>query len=96
MKYIVLVVLIVLSFAFASPAFASFCRQSHDQEICILRITRSAKHYWEYRASVSINGVKRPMEIYNCRDRIMVQKDGNIVPFEPSSAGELICSTLED
>lgn len=95
MKYIALLLLLVLSFAFASPAQASFCRKSNDREICILSIKRSAKNHWEYRAAVSVDGVQQPIEIYNCRDRIKVQKDGTILPFQPHGAGELICSFLK-
>lgn len=88
----------MLSVALPFPAQASFCRNSasvggslqDNHEICILSIKRSAKNYWEYRAIVSIDRVKQPVEVYNCRDRIRVGKNG-IVPFQPNSAGELIC-----
>ncbi|MEQ9484943.1 hypothetical protein [Coleofasciculus sp. F4-SAH-05] len=49
-------------------------------------------YYWQYRAAVSIDGVKRPVEIYNCRDRTRVRQDGVVVSFEPDGAGEFICS----
>ena len=74
------------------PAWASFCRNYHENSICIVDIKRSAKYYWEYRASVRINGVTRPREIYNCRTRRRITTDKNVVPFEPNGAGELICS----
>lgn len=88
----------MLSVALPLPAQASFCRNSasvngslqNNHEICILSIKRSAKNYWEYRAIVSIDRVKQPVEVYNCRDRIRVGKNG-IVPFHPNGAGELIC-----
>ncbi|WP_338022439.1 hypothetical protein [Argonema antarcticum] len=95
MKYIALVLLLTLSFAVALPAKALFCRNSNDRTICIISINRSAKNYWEYRASVSVDGVARPIEVYNCRDRIRIQKDGAIVPFEFSGPGELICTLLK-
>ena len=81
----------MLSFAVALPAEASFCRNSNDHLICILSIKRSAKNYWEYRAAVSIDGVERPIEVYNCRDRTLVRKDGSVMPFESNGPGELIC-----
>jgi hypothetical protein len=81
----------MLSFAVALPAEASFCRNSNDHLICILSIKRSAKNYWEYRAAVSMDGVKRPIEVYNCRDRTLVRKDGSVMPFESNDPGELIC-----
>lgn len=92
LKYIALVLMLALSFLVASPAEASICRHSNDHLICILSIKRSAKYYWEYRAAVSIDGVKRPIEVYNCRDRVRVRKDKTVVPFEPNSAGDIICS----
>ena len=91
-KYIALLLFLVVSFAVASPAEASFCRPSHNRTICILSIQRSAKYHWEYRAAVSIDGKERPMEVYNCRDRIKIQPDGTLVSFESHGAGELICS----
>ncbi|WP_322111900.1 hypothetical protein [Aerosakkonema funiforme] len=94
MKYICLLLLLMLCFAVALPAEASFCRQTNDRLICVLRIDRSAKNHWEYRAIVSVDGVERPMQLYNCRDRITVRKDGTVVPFEPNGPGKLICSVL--
>ncbi len=82
-------------FLWALPAAASFCRQVNNHLICIVSIKRSAKYHWEYRAAVKIDGVPRPIELYNCRQRVRVRKDGQVVPFEPHGAGELICSTLK-
>ncbi|MFB2978793.1 hypothetical protein [Microseira sp. BLCC-F43] len=67
MKYIALLLLVTLWFVLAHPAQASFCRTSDRRVICIKSIKRSAKNYWEYRAVVSIDGVARPLEVYNCR-----------------------------
>jgi hypothetical protein len=89
--------LIILSLTVAQavqPAYAAFCRNYQDNTICILSIKRSAKNYWEYRASVKVNGETRPIEIYNCRDRTRIKADGKIVGFEPNGAGELICTVL--
>jgi len=94
-KYIAGLLLVVLSLAIAPPAFASFCRQSHDHRICILKIQRSAKYHWEYRATVSVDGVERATEVYNCRDRVKIQPDKTVVPFEAEGAGELICNFFQ-
>ncbi|AFZ11758.1 hypothetical protein Cri9333_0841 [Crinalium epipsammum PCC 9333] len=95
MKYVAaLLLLLVLSFTVALPADAAFCRNYNDHSICILSIQRSAKYYWEYRIAVSIDGVERPIEIYNCRDRTILSKDGSLAPFEPNSAGALICNFI--
>jgi hypothetical protein len=94
-KLIALLLFLVLGLAAPLPAFAAFCRHSHNHSICILSIKRSAKNYWEYKAAVSIDGVKRPVEIYNCRDRIRVRPDGTFVWFDDHGAGELICRFLQ-
>ncbi|MBD1807017.1 hypothetical protein H6F98_16385 [Microcoleus sp. FACHB-SPT15] len=95
MKYIALPLFLMLSLAVVLPAQASFCRNSNDHLICILSIKRSAKNYWEYRAAVSVDGVKRPIEVYNCQERVRVRQDGVVVPFEPNSPGELICNLIK-
>ncbi|MDJ0634227.1 MAG: hypothetical protein QNJ34_13640 [Xenococcaceae cyanobacterium MO_188.B29] len=74
------------------PAEAATCRQLGNHSICILSIKRSAKYYWEYRAAISIDGQKKPVEIYNCRDRIKINYHKTVVPFANNDAGELICS----
>lgn len=96
-KFIALLLLLmVLSFLIAPPAKAtSFCRNYRDRTICILSIKRSAKYYWQYLATVSIDGVNRDQEVYNCRDRLRIEKNGNVETFEPRGAGELICRFFE-
>ncbi len=98
-RTVVFLFLLILILSAAHPAFASVCR-NYDvydglrlrHQICILSINRSAKNYWEYRAAVSVDGVKRPTEVYNCRERVKVQQDGAVLPFEPKGPGEMICS----
>jgi hypothetical protein len=92
---LVLILVFILSFTIALPAQAAFCHTVNGHNICILSIKRSAKNYWEYRASVSVDGVAKPVEIYNCRDRLRIQKDGTAVPFITDGPGELICSMLK-
>ncbi|WP_335220771.1 hypothetical protein [Nostoc sp.] len=95
-RYIIFFALLILPFSVVHPAFADVCRnyaglQLHHQ-ICILSISRSAKNYWEYRAAISVDGVKRPTEVYNCRERFKVQQGGTVLPFEQKGPGEMICS----
>ncbi|MBN3922306.1 hypothetical protein [Nostoc sp. NMS4] len=96
-KYIIFVLLLILPFCVVHPAFASVCR-NYDvydglrHQICILSISRSAKNYWEYRVTVSVDGIKRPTEVYNCRERVKVQQAGTVSPFEQKGPGEMICS----
>ncbi|MEA5468562.1 hypothetical protein [Spirulina sp. 06S082] len=91
-KCVVPILLFVLFFTIASPADAAFCQQKGDRQICILQIKRSAKNYWEYRVKVSIDGKVKPIEIYNCRDRLRVDKHGQVIPFSSEGSGEYICS----
>jgi hypothetical protein len=88
--------LILIHFLFVSlPAEASICRNYQGHEICIITIKRSAKNYWEYRASVSVDGIKRPIKVYNCFEQIKVEKDGTVEPFEENDPGKLICSYFQ-
>ena len=82
---------LVLSIALSLPAAAASCRTINNQTICILDIQRSAKNYWQYRASISVDGTAKPAEFYNCRDRHIVQKDGTRIKFEPNGIGNFIC-----
>lgn len=91
--------LLILNLSVAHPVFASVCRNYDDydalhqhHQICILSINRSAKNYWEYKAAVSVDGVKRPTEVYNCRERVKVQEGRTVLPFEQKDPGEMICS----
>ncbi|MBW4532676.1 MAG: hypothetical protein KME09_01945 [Pleurocapsa minor HA4230-MV1] len=77
-------------------ADAAMCRDRYGQEVCILKLKRSAKNYWEYRAKVSIDGEqqKNP-EVYNCRDRTLTRKGKYPIPFKSNSPGELVCSLFQ-
>lgn len=94
MKLVALLLTLMLLLGIAPPAEAAFCREVNDHLICIVSIKRSAKYYWEYRASVSVDGEVSPVEIYNCRDRRRLQADGKAVAFEPNGPGNLICDLL--
>ncbi|MEM6867456.1 MAG: hypothetical protein AAF528_03655 [Cyanobacteria bacterium P01_C01_bin.121] len=94
----VVIVMLTLPFAVwlinmaSAPAQSNSCRIFTGHEVCINSIRRSAKSYWEYRAVVSIDGVKQPLELYNCRDRIRtLASDGSIVPFLTGKTGDWVC-----
>lgn len=94
-----LVVLVVLSMSLmvvmdAEDAIAASCTTTSSHTICVNRIKRSAKQFWEYRAAVTVDGVDREVEVYNCRDRQRVNSEGRVVPFELGGAGEVICKML--
>ncbi|MEM9219366.1 MAG: hypothetical protein AAGD25_34170 [Cyanobacteria bacterium P01_F01_bin.150] len=73
---------------------APTCRTTNGHTICLLTIKRSAKNYWEYRASVKIDDQIFPVQRYNCRDRTKTDKAGHISRFQPNGAGTLICQLL--
>ncbi len=74
--------------ATAAPAF---CRVVEGYSVCVLSLQRSAKNFWEYRAAVSVDGVVRPVEVYDCRDRLRHRADGTTVPFSKDIAGGVVC-----
>ena len=72
------------------------CRDRFGQTVCIIKLKRSAKNYWEYRATVTVDGKKqRAKEIYNCRDRTLTRKGKYPIPFQHNSPGELICDLFQ-
>ncbi|MEM8676844.1 MAG: hypothetical protein AAGF83_23775 [Cyanobacteria bacterium P01_G01_bin.67] len=88
--------LILFWLGFTPIANAAICGERNSQEVCILKLKRSAKNYWEYRAKVSINGEKQKnKEIYNCRDRTLTRKGKYPIPFKSNSPGELVCKTFQ-
>lgn len=91
-RYTILVLSLIFFFLIALPAEASFCHNFNRHQICIINIKRSAKNYWEYRVEISVDGVRKPMEIYNCRDRIKIEPSGTLVPIEQNDSGEFVCS----
>ncbi|MEM9137887.1 MAG: hypothetical protein AAGB01_11140 [Cyanobacteria bacterium P01_F01_bin.42] len=81
-----------------SPAIAAAptCTVIKQHEVCIRRMKRSAKRYWEYWAIVDVDGQRRPKETYNCRDRVLVDRDNILVPFEREIAGDFVCQLYVD
>ena len=70
------------------------CRTVNQHQVCILSVKRSAKNYWEYRASAQIDGERTPVEVYDCRRHVKVSQDGAQQPFQPDGAGPIICELL--
>ncbi|MBE9093353.1 hypothetical protein [Tychonema sp. LEGE 07203] len=94
-KYFCCWLLLISVFWVALPAEASVCRNYQGREICIVDIKRSAKNYWEYRVILSVDRVKQPLEVYNCRDRTTVKKDGTVLAFGQNNLGEIVCSFFD-
>jgi hypothetical protein len=75
------------------PASAEFCRQVDSHRICILNIKRSAKNYWQYQAVVSTDGITQPQASYDCRDRLITDRDGYMSSFRSRPDGAIVCTT---
>ncbi|NEP63146.1 MAG: hypothetical protein F6K31_40605 [Symploca sp. SIO2G7] len=69
---------------------APLCHIVADHQVCVLKITRSAKYYWEYRAVVQIDDKRRPMGRYNCRTQEYVSSDGQRILNDVAT--QVICS----
>jgi hypothetical protein len=76
----------------AAPARAEFCRQVDGHRICIVRIERSAKNYWQYQAMASVDGVEQSVASYDCRERLITDPDGNMSSFRSRKDGNIVCS----
>jgi hypothetical protein len=75
-----------------APANAEFCRQVDGHRICIVSIKRSAKNYWQYQAKVSTDGIEQPIASYDCRERSITDRDGNMSSFRSRKDGKIVCS----
>ncbi|MDJ0798890.1 MAG: hypothetical protein QNJ51_19070 [Calothrix sp. MO_167.B12] len=95
MKIIALILLSFQLFSVTLPAQASRCQNIDGHEVCIVSLKRSPKRYWNYRVAISIDGEKKPVEIYNCRSKFKIQKDGKIVSFTENSPGNFICRNFK-
>ena len=95
-QIVLIVGLILINWGIIVPsAQAEFCHQIKAHQICIIKIKRSAKNYWEYRASVKIDQEIRPVEIYDCRRGYRITQNGDIIPFKSDKVGDLICRVLK-
>ena len=92
MRTLTILFTLLLSFVFASPAYAITCRHRNHHEICIVNIKRSAKNYWEYRASIRVDGVTKPVQIYDCRTRKVVLDNPILEEFEQDDTAQFVCS----
>ena len=92
-KYIYLPLLIVVFLITAIPPVeAATCKTILGKQVCLLKIKRSAKYYWEYRVQLKINNKKQPTRIYNCRYSYYLQPDKTKVYFkENDELGQLVC-----
>jgi hypothetical protein len=94
-KIIIIMCSILLLSIFPNfPSTATVCSHLDGHQICLLRLKRSAKYYWEYRVLITVDGKKRPMAIYNCRERYYTERDRTVIPFQTNDIGNLICNLV--
>lgn len=93
--FTVVVAILYWWWAVATPALAAPCYYLNNNQICLEKIKRSAKNYWEYRIVVSVDGVKQPQATYNCRSRTKIKSDRTVEDFQPNGFGEFICSKFK-
>jgi len=67
------------------------CHQYQGHEVCIERIKRSGRNYWEYLVKLRIDQDSQPFERYDCRYRQRIDREGFIEPFKTNDVGEFIC-----
>jgi hypothetical protein len=87
-----LTILLIIVFLVALPAQASFCKSIDTQKVCILSIERSAKNYWEYQVQLSVDRTVQPRTVYNCREKLWLQTNGQWIKFKDSSVNAVACS----
>jgi hypothetical protein len=86
---------LIVSFCwFAAPkiAQAAVCSQREGQIVCIDRLQRSAKNYWEYRVRLTVAGQPQPPTIYDCRSSKKSQMDGTWLDLVPDKIDRTACS----
>lgn len=65
---VVLGLVIAIGWPGVSPSAASnLCQEVRGQQLCLETIKRSAKYPWEYRVVISVDGKRRPLSRYDCR-----------------------------
>jgi hypothetical protein len=92
LKLIIGLFLVMLSFGWTLPVNATTCRQIDNHQVCLINIKRSAKYYWEYRVILSIDGKKKPMQIYDCKQDQVIYREGQITILQNAGIRSWICS----
>lgn len=88
-------IVFVFTLVISPPAHAVVCRDVNGHHICILNIKRSAKKYWEYRVTASIDGINQPSKTYQCRDRIKFLPNGTILRFGDEDVAQVVCNLFK-
>ena len=86
-KYLILIIFIFASFLIAPKTEANICKFWSGHQVCVVRIKRSAKYYWEYRTTLSVDGKKQPEIVYDCRYFSYLQPDNTKGYFDERPHG---------
>lgn len=71
---------------------AATCQDIAGERVCLPKIKRSAKNYWEYRVTFNVDGIKQPPRVYNCRDRYYTISDSIRVYYKQNDKlSKLVC-----
>ena len=86
-----LVLLLIWSLA-CLPAQARplFCRHEAFQSICVEDLKRSAKQYWEFRATVRREELQPVKVVVDCRGR-RIYREQQWSNFQPGDGGATVC-----
>ena len=95
-KILGLLAVILLYLTTSGPASANFCRQLDHHQVCVKDIKRSAKKYWEYRASLTIDDRTTALEFYDCRHRFRIDETGETRRFQINDGSELVCQLYKE
>jgi hypothetical protein len=87
---IVLTIVTIWSIA-SESALAASCRSIAERRVCIETIQRSAKNYWQYRTTISVDGIRQSVATYDCRDRLIYGSQGKITAFADDPTGKIVC-----
>lgn len=99
MRYFLIVLVMVLSVWIGPGAEAggiNHCEVLKGKQICITSIRRSAARYWEYMAAVTVDGVAKPKERFDCRSRVTIDPDGTIFSFRKGDPGAVVCRLYQE
>lgn len=90
----ILILFVATSFIIAPRIEANICKFWSGHQVCVVRIKRSAKYYWEYRTILSVDGLKQPEIVYDCRNFSYFKPDKTKVFFENDdhNLGNFVCS----
>ncbi len=92
-NYFIVILFVVASLMIAPRTEANICKFWSGHQVCVVRIKRSAKYYWEYRTILSVDGKKQPEVVYDCRHFYYFKADKTKIYFadNENDLGNFVC-----